>query len=539
VRLTPTSTHLFTGKNIPWLVRNQAELRSTHCFLRFEAFSGQVRAWTYSEFADDVSRVAAGMAEAGIRPGNHVVIHMGNCPEFLLTWFACAHLGAVAVTTNTSSTTDELAFYLQNCEAVAVVTQPGLLDVVSRAASSLDVPLRFVAITDTDLGEPADRKVTDEYRAYEELLRNGTIDSYSSDSLAPNSVQYTSGTTARPKGVVWTQANALWAGKTGSTLLGLGPDDVTLAFLPMFHTNALSYSMLSTLWSGGTLILQPKFSASRYWDAVVRNGCTWTSSIPFMLYAMLDQPRPAPHRMRFWGLGASDVPLLRKEFGLRTVGWFGMTETVSLVLASDLNFPNRPMAMGAPVAGYEVKVVDDAGAPVAFGQSGWLKIRAIPGISLFAGYLHDEAATEDSFDEEGWFATGDLVTPFEDGDIRFDGRGKDVLRVGAENVSAAEVERVIDGVTGVRESAVVAAPDRMLEEVPVAFVLPTRPTDRLAQHVTEACQKALAPFKVPREVIIVDQLPRVTLGKVDKKRLRAWLTGPRQDPPPSTDGSTT
>lgn len=538
MRLTPSSTHLFTGKNIPWLLGNQVELRSNHCFLRFEAFSGQARSWTYSEFADDVSRVAAGMAEAGIAPGNHVVIHMGNCPEFLLTWFACSHLGAVAVTTNTRSTADELAFYLNNCQAVAVVTQPALLDVVNRAVSSLVEPLRFLAITDTDLGEPAERKVAGEHRRYEELLCNGTIDSYGSDALAPNSVQYTSGTTARPKGVVWTHANALWAGKTGSTVLGLGPDDVTLAFLPMFHTNALSYSMLSTMWSGGTLVLQPKFSASRYWDAVVRNGCTWTSSIPFMLYAMLEQPRPAPHRMRFWGLGASDVPLLRKEFGLRTVGWFGMTETVSLVLASDLNFPNRPMAMGTPVAGYEVKVVDDQGVPVAFGQSGWFKIRAIPGISLFGGYLNNEAATEDAFDEEGWFATGDLVTPFEDGDIRFDGRGKDVLRVGAENVSAAEVERVIDGVPGVRESAVVAAPDRMLEEVPVAFVLPTRPSDGLAQHVTEACRKALAAFKVPREVIIVDQLPRVTLGKVDKKQLRAWLAGPRKDPPPSTDGST-
>lgn len=538
MRLTPTSTHLFTGKNIPWLLANQAELRSEHCFLRFEAFSGQARSWTYAQFADDVSRIAAGMAEAGIGPGDHVVIHMGNCPEFLLTWFACAHLGAVAVTTNTSSTADELAFYLQNCEAVAAVTQPALLDVTSRAARSLAEPLRFVAVTDTDLGEPAAQMVTGEYTPYEDLFRHGTVDSYESDALAPNSVQYTSGTTARPKGVVWTHANALWGGKTGSTVLGLGPDDVTLAFLPLFHTNALSYSMLSTLWSGGTLVVHPKFSASRYWDAVVRNGCTWTSSIPFMLYAILEQPRPAPHRMRFWGLGASDVPLLRKEFGLPTVGWFGMTETVSLVLASDLKFPNRPMAMGAPVAGYEVKVVDDAGAAVAFGESGWLKIRGIPGISLFAGYLNNETASEEAFDEEGWFATGDLVTPFADGDIRFDGRGKDVLRVGAENVSAAEVERVIDAVPGVRESAVVAAPDRMLEEIPVAFVLATRASDGLSRNVTEACRDALAAFKVPREVIIVEQLPRVTLGKVDKKSLRAWLAGPRTDPPPSTDRST-
>ncbi len=537
MRLKATPTHAFTGKNIPWLLANQSELRSSHTFLRFEPFGGNARTWTYREFSEDVARVAAGMAQLGVVAGDRVVIHMGNCPEFLLSWFACAHLGAVAVTTNTRSTPSELSFYLQDSQAVAAITQPALLHGVSEAISHLEAPLRFVIVTATDLGEPPSHAAASENLQFEDLRSHGTVDAHGSDALSYSSVQYTSGTTARPKGVVWTHANALWAGKTGSTVLGLGPDDVTLAFLPLFHTNALSYSMLSTLWSGGTLVVQPRFSASRYWDAVVRNGCTWTSSIPFMLYALLDKPRPGPHRLRFWGLGATDVPLIRREFDIRTTGWFGMTETVTLVLASDLNLPNHPMAMGAPVPGYEVKVVDDDDVPVEFGQSGWLKIRAVPGVSLFAGYLNNVEATEDAFDAEGWFSTGDLVTPFDDGDIRFDGRGKDVLRVGAENVSAPEVERVINAVRGVRECAVVAAPDRMLDEVPVAFVLPTGSSDGLAEAVNEACRNALAPFKVPREVILVAELPRVTLGKIDKKLLRAWLAGPRQGPPPSSEPS--
>jgi crotonobetaine/carnitine-CoA ligase len=186
------------------------------------------------------------------------------------------------------------------------------------------------------------------------------------------------------------------------------------------------------------------------------------------------------------------------------------------------------MAMGVPVAGYEVKVVRDDGTEVDAGESGWLKIRGVPGISLFLEYLDNPEATEAAFDTDGWFDTGDLVTPFDDGHIRFDNRGKDMLRVGAENVSAAEVERIIGGVPGVKESAVVGRPDKMLDEVPVAFVIPFGPAadlaGDLAERVIETCRANLADFKVPREVFIVDELPRVTLEKVDKKTLRAQLS---------------
>ena len=158
-----------------------------------------------------------------------------------------------------------------------------------------------------------------------------------------------------------------------------------------------------------------------------------------------------------------------------------------------------------------------------FGESGQLKIRGMPGITLFLEYLSNPKATADAFDADGWFCTGDLVTPFEDGHIRFDMREKDVLRVGAENVAAAEVERVILGCGGITEVAVVAMPDRMLEEVPVAYVIPIMPDPTLAGRVLEQCRKQLADFKVPRQVFVVDDLPRVTLGKIDKKTLRLRL----------------
>ena len=518
--IQPTPTHPFTGRDVPWLLATQAAQRGAHPFLVWEPFEGTRAVWSYEQFADEVARVAAGLAAHGVGRGDAVVIHLGNCPEFLLAWFACSHLGAVAVTTNTRSTASELDYFIGHCSAEVVITQPALLPAVVAAGSSL----RLLVCTETDLGAAPDPATAAAAAVpFGALSAAATIAAVRSDALAPNSVQFTSGTTARPKGVVWTHANALWGAKTGAALLELGPDDVTLVFLPLFHTNALSYSMLSTLWSGGTIVVQPRFSASRYWDAVIRNGCTWTSSIPFMIWALIEQPMPAEHRLRFWGLGASEVGVVKKTWGITTLGWFGMTETVTLTMISEIGKPNRPMAMGVPVAGYEVKVVRDDGTPVGFGESGWLKIRGIPGVSLFLEYLGNPEATAAAFDDDGWFDTGDLVTPFDDGHIRFDNRGKDMLRVGAENVSAAEVERVIGGVVGVKESAVVGKKHPMLDEVPVVFVIPFGPTDGLAERVLDACRAQLADFKVPREVIIVDELPRVTLEKVDKKMLRQQL----------------
>lgn len=516
----PTATHAFTGRDVPWLLAQQVKRRGDHTFLVWEPFEGERRAWTYAEFGAAVAATASGLAARGIRRGDRVLVHLGNCPEFLMAWFGCSHLGAVAVTTNTRSTADELAYFAGNSEAVAAITQPSLLGAIRASAHDF----RFIACTATDQGAVAVDARSGDVVDFDELLVGADpVEPARSDPLAPNSVQYTSGTTARPKGVVWTHANALWGAKTGAAVLELGPDDITLVFLPLFHTNALSYSMLSTLWSGGTVVVQPRFSASRYWDAVERNGCTWTSSIPFMIWALIEQPMPGPHRLRYWGLGASEVGVVRDVFGLQTLGWFGMTETITLTMISEIGKSNRPMAMGVPVAGYEVKVIRDDGTEVEPGESGWLKIRGVPGVSMFLEYLDNPEATEAAFDEHGWFDTGDLVTPFDDGHIRFDNRGKDMLRVGAENVSAAEVERVIAGVPGVKESAVVGRPDKMLDEVPVAFVIPFGVPDGLPERVIAACRAALADFKVPREVIIVDEMPRVTLEKVDKKTLRAQL----------------
>jgi crotonobetaine/carnitine-CoA ligase len=160
---------------------------------------------------------------------------------------------------------------------------------------------------------------------------------------------------------------------------------------------------------------------------------------------------------------------------------------------------------------------------VASGESGRLLIRGIRGVSLFAEYLDDPEATAAAFDEAGWFDTGDIATPLDDGYVRFEGRVKDMLRVGGENVAAAEIERAVASLPGVAEVAVVAAPHAMLEEIPVAFVIAREGSRLSADDVTNCCRTLLADFKVPRHVVFVTDLPRSTTDKVAKAELRRRL----------------
>jgi carnitine-CoA ligase len=183
------------------------------------------------------------------------------------------------------------------------------------------------------------------------------------------------------------------------------------------------------------------------------------------------------------------------------------------------------MAIGRAATEYTIRVTDDDGRPTEVGDTGNLAIKGVPGLSLFQEYLYNEQATRDSFDADGFFLTGDRVTRLDNGFIKFGDRAKDMLKVGGENVAASEIEQVIITVAGVRETAVVAKRHPMLDEVPVAFVIPQSGVapDELEARVLAACRKGLADFKVPCEVRMVDEMPRSTLEKVAKAELRKLL----------------
>ncbi|HZZ47260.1 MAG TPA: AMP-binding protein [Pseudonocardia sp.] len=540
MRISSRDLHPFGDLNLWRLLTQRAALSPDDPFIVWQPFDAASGTWTYRDLVEQASAVAVGLARRGVKPGDRMLIHLENCPEFIVSWFACAALGAIAVTTNTRSAPDELAYYAQDSGVVGAITQPKFASVVAANAPNV----RFLSCTDHDGGVPAQSDLGEPFAALSGDPDDLRIEPV--DPLAPASVQYTSGTTSRPKGVLWTQANALWGARLNAAHQTLRADDSYLVYLPLFHTNALAYSMLGTMWAGGRLVLIPKWSSSRFWDISMRHGCTFTSLVGLSTRFLAQVDAPEGHRYRHFGLAAS-YPELEERCGVKTIGWWGMTETISHPIVGDPFLPNRPLAIGRPSPEYQVRIVhDDGDTPVDAEETGYLQVKGIPGLSLFSEYLHQPKATEDSYTEDGWFRTGDLVIQHADGHVTFGNRAKDMLKVGAENVSAAEVERVIMSVSGVVEAAVVGRPDDKLDEVPVAFVLTSDPagTEELVEKIRAACTDTLADFKVPRAVYRVDELPRSTLNKVDKKALREvaepdsdraaaaerWLTSASSDP---------
>lgn len=515
----------FAGLDLPWLLQMRAKVRRDHPFLIWAPFDAPARTWSYGEFHDRVGALAAGLAGRGVRPGEYVLIHLDNCIEAMLAWFACVELGAVAVTTNTRSAAAEVEYFADHCGAVAAITQPAYAELIAANCRNL----RWMAVTAHDAGAPpASCHAVPKADRFETLFADSADrPRRATDPLAPCSVQYTSGTTSRPKAVLWTHANALWGAKVNAAHQDLHASDVHQTYLPLFHTNALAYSMLASLWVGGTCVIQPRFSASRFWNVAAEHRCTWTSTIPFCMKALLEHEIPKQHTFRLWGTAMCEPPPFA-VFGIKIIGWWGMTETITHGIVGEVDQPNTPMAIGRAATEYSIRVANDDGQPTAVGETGNLSIRGIPGLSLFKEYLHNEKATRDSFDDDGFFITGDRVTLLENGFIKFGDRAKDMLKVGGENVAASEIEQVIITVPGVREAAVVAKKHPMLDEVPVVFIIPQAGTGHapatLQDDVMAACKRALADFKVPREIRLVDELPRSTLEKVAKAELRKLLT---------------
>ncbi|MDE0807895.1 MAG: AMP-binding protein [Alphaproteobacteria bacterium] len=520
--------HPFMAQDIPSLVAERTRSRPDHPFLIWHPFDDAPRTWTYGIFARDVERLAAGLLTRGIGQGDRVLIHLDNCPELLLAWYACARIGAVGVTTNARSSADELSYFAEHARVSGAITQPAFADLVAKC-----VPMNcWLAVTNHDAGLPADpgrRPALVE--SFDALLGDpATVPSRPADPMASVGIQYTSGTTSRPKGVVWTHANALWGARVNAAHEDLRAEDVHLVYLPLFHTNAQAYSVLAALWAGATAVLLPRWSTSRFWDLSVKYKCTWTSMIWFCLNALAEAPAPERHFYRLWGNGMCSPPQ-DERFGVKTLGWWGMTETISHGVVGHTHLENRSMAIGKPAPEYGVAIHRDDGSLVEPGETGNLKILGVRGVSLFKEYLDNTEATDGAYDANSWFNTGDQVTLHEDGFIGFSGRDKDMLKIGGENVAAAEIERVLMELPEVAEVAVVARKHKMLDEEPVALLLvhggPDAVDAGLLDRAQAACRAKLADFKVPAEFRVMEAFPRSTLEKIAKAQLRTMLDDER------------
>ncbi|MDA9625525.1 AMP-binding protein [Luminiphilus sp.] len=514
------TTQSMQRMDIPWMLEQWVRRTPDKPCLIWEPFSGDGLSMSYLELQSAARRVAAGLHERGVKAGDFVILHLVNSPELLISWYACAELGAVAVTTNTRSVARDLCYFAEHTQAVCAITQPCFAQLIHDSCDDL----RFLVVTDNDAGELA--AVPDDLACitFDALSHSRrSIPALFADPQRNLCVLFTSGTTSQPKAVLWTHANGLWAGRVTASHLQLTPTDITLAFLPMFHVNALGYSMLATHWSGGTVVLQPKFSASRFWDVSIKHKVSWGSTVWFPLQALLKQAVPE-HHYRFWGTGAHFAEA-SAYFKVPIMGWWAMTETLTQGIVTDPHHPGPDMTIGRVANEYEIQIRRTDGSLVGPGESGSLYIRGVRGVSMFKEYYRNPEANAKAFDANGWFETGDNICMDEEGWLFFGDREKDMLRVGDENVASMEVESVIMQTGLVNECAVVGQSHNMLYEVPVVFVIPAKDaaTDTLKDDIIRSCQENLADFKVVRDVHIVDTLPRSTLEKVAKNELRALL----------------
>lgn len=496
------------------LICRRALQQPARRWLRFEDPSGSVEEFTWRRSARISQEIAGALADLGVGPGDAVHVNLTNCPEFVHVWFATALLGAVMVPSNPASAADELAYVLEHSGAKVSIAGAEGSERLTEAARATG--LRHVLLTDGEADDGASASL----RAACEAASSPPTPRLSPES--PAAILYTSGTTARPKGVVVTHGNYLYAGIVMAASVRLARQDRHLVVLPLFHANAQYYSFMSALVADASVALMARFSASRWAEQASEHAATVASLFAAPIRMILARGGAAPpNRLRciWYAQNVSDRQFddFEARFGAPLVQLYGMTETIGAPLMAPLDGPRKRRSVGLPTLGYAVRLVDEDGQDLAPNQTGELLVRGCPGETIMAGYLHDDEATAAAI-TGSWLHTGDIFTFDEDGHFFFVDRRKDLIKRSGENVSAGEVERVLAEHPAVAETAVVGSPDDWRDERVVAFVV-------LAdEHVTpgelmQHCTDRLARFKVPDQIVVTGALPRTPVGKIQKHLL--------------------
>lgn len=486
---------------------------------------------TFSDLDAIVSRTASALQGLGVSAGTAVHLQLGNSVEFLACLFAVNRLGAFVVPTSPSSTVDDLAYIGSHAECSVSIVDWAHADVVL-GAREMAPEIRHVVAVGAGSGETVQGCLAlDELRSAADdtsMSERATAD----DELA--AVLYTSGTTGWPKGVMLTNRNLLFSGEAMAAHARVRPDDRWLVTLPLFHLNALGYSLMSALSAGASVALIERFDAG-CWDADVRRLRATLSSLFSVHVRQLLRAAPAPAeaastlRLFFFAqhLTAVERAEIEARFGAPTLQVYGMTETVAPTIG-DVPYGARHVdVLGPATLWASVKLVDRGGRVVERGESGELMVRGEPGRTLTAGYFKRSDETAMVL-HDGWLRTGDRMVQERDGSFRFLGRAVDLIKPGADNVSAPEIERVLFEHVSVLDAAVVGAPNAAGDEEIVAFVVLDPADDATADELLAWAGERLADYKVPQRIVVVDALPHNPLGKVLKRDLQR-LAGESSD----------
>ncbi len=480
--------------------------------LVFADVDGDTRAYSWREVVSQTESTAATLASLGVATGSFVHIHSRNRPEFLFAWFACSRLGAVLVPTNTQSAPQELEYILRHSGALLSIVEDELIDSVAKAAAALEAAHMVVHLS----------RLTAERSAGEHTPGPAVVAPARDLGLL-----YTSGTTSRPKGVLITEANYIFAGEVFAHNMRLSPADRVLTVLPLFHANAQYYTVMGALVSRATIVLASRFSARRLMPLIGEHRVTVASLFAAPMRMLLAQPEQTgwrDHALRAvafaQNLSGQELERWNHVIGAPLVQLYGMTETVGAPVMNPMNGETRADTIGRVSLGYTCRVIKDDGTLASTGEIGQLCVHGVPGATLMRGYLNDPEATAAAL-HDGWLHTGDMVRVEDDGFLVFVDRKKDLIKRAGENVAASEVEFVLRGHPAVADTAVFGVPDPMRDEAIIAAVVLADGEFAKASDLLRWCADRLARFRVPNDIVILDRLPRTPVGKVQKHLLAA------------------
>ncbi len=498
---------------------------------------------THAEFASQVDRVAKGLLALGVANGDHVAIWMTNRPEWLHLMYAISKIGGCLVPLNTRYRSDDMAYTVINSQSrlLVMIDRSGpigydALLAQSRAeidaAGDLRTVVRLTTGAEQGSGPDADDPTWTAMLAAGESITDAELAARAAE-VRPDQLMmlaYTSGTTGNPKGVMHTHA-PIRNIRERTMLLGHHKGDVLLNYLPLFHIYSLSEIAVVATLCGGAQVLFDAFDPDAALDAIERHGATMVHGFDSHWNDLLDAQAARPRDVSTLRLGSlpagmrSTVPIAERvqDVFCPTISGFGMSECWAFICCSHptSTVEQRIEASGYPMDGVEVEVRDpDSGAPVPADTPGQLHIR---NYTVTPGYWANPDATAATIDADGWLDTGDMATIRPDGHVVFMGRYKDMLKVGGENMSPAEVEGYLLEVPGVAEVAVVAYPDERLSEVPVAYVVRSKDESDLVteDELIDSLRGRIASYKIPRAVVFVDEMPMTPSGKIRKVELRA------------------
>lgn len=474
------------------------------------------RTITHAAFLEQAAQFAHVFAELGAQPGDRLAVQIDKSPEALAVYAACAQSGIIFLPLNTAYTADEITYFVENSGARILVCEGAKAEVLGPVADASGAALETLNADGTGtLPDKAKGKPT----VFETTPR-------SADDLA--AFLYTSGTTGRSKGAMLTQTNLLSNAEVLADYWRFDETDVLLHALPIFHTHGLFVATNITLITGGSMIFLPRFDLDQVIAELPR--ATAMMGVPTFYTRLLGDARFTCDLVKHIRLFVSgSAPLLAETHvrfedrtGHRILERYGMTET-NMNTSNPYDGERRAGTVGFPLPGVEFKITDaNSGASLPDGEVGQIEVR---GPNVFKGYWQMPEKTREELREDGFFITGDLGMIDNQGYVQIVGRNKDLIISGGYNIYPKEIELVLDDQPGVLESAVIGVPHPDFGETVVGVLVAEPGATPDTDAIAAAVGQSLARFKHPRKLVILPELPRNTMGKVQKNLLRDRFGG--------------